>query len=369
MGSNATAAAGPQFWLLAVALVLVAVVVLFVPVWRRRAGDGSQRAAFDAGLGLALAVLLPLVALPLYLVNGQWRAQAPDQSSTAVAAVAQLEARVLAQPADGDAWWSLARVHLGQGNHDRALAAFEQAAARLGTSNQDLQVEWAEAMLMSDPSRLATAAADKLDLALVASPRNLKALWIRGQLAFAVGDFPLAIDRWESMLAIARADPAPQAREAVSVVEKAIAAARAHLGGSLADTPTDTGTGTEVAAGAVEVRVTIGAELRDLAAGLDATTPLFVLARTPDKPGPPLAVVRRQLGELPLIVELSDNDAMLPGRTISSATSVEIVARISRAGQPMAQPGDLFGAQIYNAAEGLPVEILIDRVESSPGTE
>ena len=67
---------------------------------------------------------------------------------------------------------------------------------------------------------------------------------------------------------------------------------------------------------------------------------VFVFARSAKNPGPPLAVVRKRVDELPFEIALNDNHAMTAERTISSAESVIVGARISVTGNARRQPGD-----------------------------
>ena len=67
---------------------------------------------------------------------------------------------------------------------------------------------------------------------------------------------------------------------------------------------------------------------------------MFVFVRAVDKPGPPLAVVRKTVGQLPFEIALNDSHAMIPSKTISGAKSVVAGARISLSGDPERQPGD-----------------------------
>jgi cytochrome c-type biogenesis protein CcmH len=73
---------------------------------------------------------------------------------------------------------------------------------------------------------------------------------------------------------------------------------------------------------------------------------LFVLARDPAG-GPPLAAQRLSSSQLPLTIELSERDAMLPTRTLANAQKVQVVARLSKSGTPQAQSGDFFGEADY----------------------
>lgn len=90
---------------------------------------------------------------------------------------------------------------------------------------------------------------------------------------------------------------------------------------------------------------------------------LFIIAKSLNSPGPPVAVLRARVGAWPLKFSLDDSLAMLPGRNLSSAGPVTIEARISRRGQPLPASGDLQGsAGPVNPAERAPLSILIDRV-------
>ena len=78
---------------------------------------------------------------------------------------------------------------------------------------------------------------------------------------------------------------------------------------------------------------------------------MFVIARDPAQPMPPIAVTRRRLSELPMAVELSDRESMVPGRDLSGFAEIELIARVSVSGQPNAQPGDWFGTITVTPAE------------------
>ena len=69
--------------------------------------------------------------------------------------------------------------------------------------------------------------------------------------------------------------------------------------------------------------------------------PVFVSARQPGIPGPPLAAVRLTSEALPATVELSDANAMIEGRNLSSVDEVEVSARVAFGGTAITAPGDL----------------------------
>ncbi len=90
----------------------------------------------------------------------------------------------------------------------------------------------------------------------------------------------------------------------------------------------------------LEVAVTLDPALGDRVAPGDT---LFVFARAAQGPRMPLAIVRRQAGELPLTVTLDDSQAMAPNFRLSAFPEVMVGARISKSGDATPQPGDLQG--------------------------
>jgi len=111
---------------------------------------------------------------------------------------------------------------------------------------------------------------------------------------------------------------------------------------------------------AISGEVSLAAALRSK---VTAGATLFIVAKSVDSPGAPVAVYRTTVGSWPLKFELDDSESMLPGRNLSSAGRVTIEARISQSGQPLPAAGDLQGATgVIDPAERRPQEILIDEV-------
>ena len=120
------------------------------------------------------------------------------------------------------------------------------------------------------------------------------------------------------------------------------------------------------AAGAAVSGTAISGEIM-LAAALKAKASagetLFIVAKSVDSPGVPVAVFRGSVGSWPLKFTLDDSQSMLPGRNLSSAGRVTIEARISQKGQPLPASGDLQGSSgVVNPADHQPLKITIDRV-------
>jgi len=120
------------------------------------------------------------------------------------------------------------------------------------------------------------------------------------------------------------------------------------------------------AAGAASAGVSVSGEVT-LDAALSGKAmrgeTLFIVAKSVDSPGIPVAVFRASVAEWPARFTLDDSLSMMPGRTLSSAGRVTIDARISHKGQPLPAPGDLQGSSgVIDPAAHKPLSIRIDHV-------
>jgi cytochrome c-type biogenesis protein CcmH len=122
----------------------------------------------------------------------------------------------------------------------------------------------------------------------------------------------------------------------VVVSEEVVAAAAAPS----APNPPVSPPAADATTASLEVSVSLDPALGDRVAPGDT---LFVFARAVQGPRMPLAIVRRQAGELPLTVTLDDSQAMAPNFRLSAFPEVSVGARISKSGNATPQPGDLQG--------------------------
>jgi cytochrome c-type biogenesis protein CcmH len=65
---------------------------------------------------------------------------------------------------------------------------------------------------------------------------------------------------------------------------------------------------------------------------------------------------------IPGVVTLSDADGMLRGGSMRDFASLTIVARLSKSGQPAAQPGDVYGEATIAPSSRASIDLTLDRI-------
>ena len=277
---------------------------------------------------VALIAVLGAVSLPVYLHLGNPElADAEHQSQRDHPSLEQMEAelgkRIAATPNDPEPRLWLARVYVSTKRYGQAVDQFEQILPLTG-DNAAVLVQYADALAMLNGGRLAGKPAELIQRALKAEPAQATALWLAGLAAEEAGDKAKAIDYLQ------------QARKASVAAELPVEELDAQIAALGGEVP-------KAASGPrIAVKVAVDPAL------LSKITPdatLFVLAKRPAGMPMPLAVKRLPAKGFPLEVVLDDSLAMAPTAKLSSAEQVDVTARISQQGQPVAASGDLQGVQ------------------------
>ncbi|MGD8619876.1 MAG: c-type cytochrome biogenesis protein CcmI [Gammaproteobacteria bacterium] len=308
---------------------------------------------------LVLIVAIPLLAAGLYNQLGsreiipllaQMQANPPQQHPgssgrpSVEEMVNQLAERMRSQPDDIKGWTMLARSYVVLKRYDAAVDAYRNIL-RLGGNSPELLADYADALAMSAGGRFTPETGELLQRALAAQPDNVKALWLAGHWKNQEGDPAAAIEYWQKAAALLPADG-----EDAAVIGRQIAQAREQLGlppqavVQTAAAATESPVEKPAAKAAPTIQVSVSLDPQ-LAAQVKPDDTVFVFARAAQGPRMPLAIVRKQVRDLPLSVSLDDSLAMSPAMVLSKFSEVSVGARISRSGNAMPQSGDLQGSK------------------------
>ena len=366
-------------------MVVAALVLMLVPLLRNvPAADKDKAPARAVPAAVAVMVILPLAASAFYGATSNYPWDNPAALGSGGGGHAQdggsmeevtraLEARLEQNPGDAEGWRMLGRTYLVSGRPADAVAAYEKARALTGGRDAGLELDLAEALVLTEQPEAQQRAQGMIEAALAADADSQKALWYSGVLAARGGDPETAKARFGRLLEL---DPPPQIREivvaqlaqlgvTVPAAEGAPAAgmgAMGNMGMGGSGMGSDAGTAEaapEAAGRTIRVAVSVDPAL---AGRLKPGTPVFVSAREAGIPGPPIAAVRVSSDELPATVVLSDANSMIEGRTLSSVDEVQVVARVAFGGTPVPASGDLVGEARHRKGGAPDVGVVIDKV-------
>jgi cytochrome c-type biogenesis protein CcmH len=413
------------FWTLCAAMLLVAVLFIALPLWRKAQSDNDvlrdaanlgvlrdqateletdlhngllTQDAYEQGkselqsrlieevkiteqparpprnpakvLAIVLAVMLPLFSVLLYLTLGNTDALSPQEMIMADAngiihseeGLQMLEKKVKRLPKNPNDWWTLAQSYTELKRYEDAVRAYEHLVV-LAPNEAQLWANYADVYAMAHGQTLQNDEVTKLlAKALEIDANNPTALALSGSAAMERGDYVGAITSWQRLVDLA--PPGSQdAQMYLGGIKRARELLAAQPGGKEKLEKLSTGKAPEKAAANSAAAITGKVSLSPALAGKVAPTDIvFILARAAQGPKMPLAVLRKQVKDLPLKFTLDDSMAMQPQLKLSGFDQVVVVARVSKSGTPMSQSGDLQGltGAVKPGIKGL--NIVIDSV-------
>lgn len=325
-------------WLLMIVLLFAALAFLVLPLYRQSRRLSPLLAGCIVFVVASSAALYNHIGQP-GVVSGP--ASTPDIN----AMVSSLAERLQDNPDDVNGWRMLGRSYQTLKQYDQSMAAYEKAIELEGGQNSQTLVALALVVVEAEGGEMSGRSAGLLENALAIDANNPNALFYSGLAAASRGDTEVAADRWEILMSL---NAPPEIRDLLQEkinewrgIDVAPARQLAEQTGAV-----------------VRVGVSVS---NDAKTTLPAEATVYVIARDPSQPSPPIAVARRRLSELPTVVELGDRDSMVPGRSLSAFSTFELIARVSVSGQPVAQSGDWFGSLIFKVGRDDAVELTVDQ--------
>ncbi len=343
------------FWTILVVLCLVAIVFAIWPLYRQ-----SHRLT-----PMIASLIVLVVAISVFLYDrvgspgmpsgpGGTAAQGGGELPGMDEAVTSLQKRLEANPDDVEGWKMLGRTQMAMQNFADATETYEHIMAMEEGKDAQTLVDLAVALLNRDGTQIEGRPASLLDSALVLDPNNPAALFYTGLAAANRGDTDAATERWEILLGL---NPPENIR---GILEQRLAEWRGEaVPAAHPAIEQPTGGDQAIADDAVvSVRVSLSPEAM---AAMTSDANVFVIARDPAAPTPPIAVSRHRVSELPAVISLADSQSMVEDRNLSGFREIELLARISMSGGPAAASGDWYGSMIVRPSEGSSVSLAIDQ--------
>ena len=335
----------PVVYAAGAALTLLALTLLVLPLIRYRKESG-------VGISLMIVVLaFPLAVAAIYANVSSY----PWDDDSIVKPVpfsanqepvdemiTELEARLEREP-DVEGYILLGRSYISLQRFADATDAWHKAWELTEGKDPEVSLGYAEALVLSDQRTLKTGAADLLDFVLSEKPNDARALWYGGLSSAARGLNDQAVARFSKLLQL----DLPDNMRMVVQDQLAQLGAQPPAVADAKQPAAEEGDGPSIA-----IALDIDPAITDL---ITPNALLFVFARDAGAGGPPIAVKRLRVGSFPRTITLSNANAMVAGRKLENAKSLEIVARISATGNAIEASGDLYGQGVPDMSAAEPV--------------
>jgi cytochrome c-type biogenesis protein CcmI len=339
----------------------------------------SQSNEASVGIPLAIGALVSLsVGIGVYLYSNQ--IQSIDQWQMAQQQTSELGQRMIKgdenlnlkdlqtfalglrtklvdTPEDATGWMLLGRVSGAINRLDSAIQAFEKSL-KYDPNNIGTLSSYAQALLMTGQEQQVFQAKQVLLQILDLEPDNTNAMGVLAIAASELGDKALALENWQRLVAfIPDSDPNNAAvNQRILQLQTELDQDNQQVAQNQSKVSTDNLSTTRVS-----LTINISDELQ---AKLPGNGFLFVFAQeSSGQVKMPAAVVKMPLGEFPVVVELSNDNAMTPNYTLSQLQQAKLVARVSIDGIGTQSAGDFQGELLVtlSANEMTQETITIDR--------
>jgi len=239
----------------------------------------------------------------------------------------------ISQPENGEWLYLYGRMLFSDGQYKEAVATFEKILLTLPeeakADRAATLIQIAQGKFYIAEQKASESIYSYIEKALAIEPNNSQGLGLGGILAFELDRPEDAFAHWKALWFNMSSSPEAGALE--QGIKRVVA--RLEAEGKTVDL-------SWMKRAEVKVRVSISAELKSQLKEGDA---VFVLAKAVTGPVMPLAAMRILAKDLPQVVVLNDSQGMVPGLALSQFEQVQVIARVAKGGQPMANPGDFQG--------------------------
>jgi len=306
-------------WIILFVMCFIATAFIILPIYR------------SSGL------FKPLIALVVILVFGASFSfyssiGKPNYSSAATSSadpdisqvIKSISEHLTKNPDDAEGWLMLGRSQQITKKYNDAISSFERAMKLDNRQNSKVLVALAMTLIEKNNGTITERSSNLLEEALILEPANIDALFYGGGAAASRENFSLAADRWEVLLELNSLFEIHEFLER-KISEWRALSTQSALKNDNKDYPI----------------ISLNIKLSEKALSvLPADTTVYIIARDPANPSPPVAVIRRQVINFPLTISLGDADSMISNRKLSDFSKIEVVARASLSGEPTPRSGD-----------------------------
>lgn len=272
--------------------------------------------------------------------------------------IEKLAAKLKDKPNNAEGWFMLGRSYMSLKKYEEAAAALEKTN-QLVPNNPMIMLQYADALTMSHGGKISGKPFELIKKAVEIKPDDPTGLWLLGMGYDEQGQYQKAISYWSLLL------PLLKDEKSKNEVMALIARAKQKTGVNIS---ANNLSGNSVLKPVIKNNLITGLKVRvsidkKIMSKVSKTDTVFIFAQAVNGPPMPLAVVRKQVKDLPIEVILDDSMAMMPSMKLSNFKEVKIIARVSKSGNAKPQSGDLqSAAHIATKYQKERVELSINKV-------
>ncbi len=315
---------------------------------------------------IVFAILVPALSITMYLELGEFRvidnpalalprtqstqsAQATSSGKTPTMSemIQKVKDHLRENPEDSRGWFMLGRSLMTVQQFPEAVAAL-QRSYDLNKEEPSVMLALADALAMTNGGTM-QGEPEKLVLqALEISPNEMTGLWLAGLAAEQGGRLRESFDYFVRLLPMLEGDP--QSTSELKMMLESLKQRQPDLpelpfkkalptidSASIPEPASQSSSAKSVAS--ISVMITLDESVASQAKPNDL---VYVYAKAASGPPMPLAAKKLTVSDLPVKITLSDKDAVMPQMKLSNFEQIKIGARVSKSGDPVAKPGDLF---------------------------
>jgi cytochrome c-type biogenesis protein CcmH len=344
-------------------------------------GGNMARAVPKAAANVSLisavvvAIAIPAITVALYQhLGGGFAAIHPELAQPAVnteahegtieTMVVQLKERLAKNPSDAEGWSMLGRSYYFLKRYNEAAQSYAKVVEIIGETEPDVLADYADTVAMASGRSMKGKPYELVKKALSLQPFHEKSLWLAGSAAYEEKDYTSALGYFEKLMQVfpPGSENYEQMKRNIGEIQDLMAQSGMKVPPTATAPVTATRAVAATAGGAAKITGTVKLNPA-LSAKAAPTDTVFIFARAAQGPRMPLAIVRKQVKDLPIAYTLDDSLAMNPAMKLSNFQQVVVGARISKSGNAMPQSGDLQGQSDTIALGGTkPVDVVINAV-------
>ncbi len=326
-------------------------------------GDKIANAMAAKASAWVIIIALPILTISFYnsfgggpeafdpsLIQSQVDAEG-HQGSNVEEMIATLTQRLEANPDDAEGWAMLGRSYYFVQQYGASAQSYANAITKQQVENPDLYADYADAQALANNRSLQGKPMESVIRAIQLDPNHTKSLWLAGTGAYQAKDWAEAKRYWEHLLSLM-----PQGSENAQMIEGNLSEIYQLLGQAVPEQSSSPTASSGVVRGTVELDPAIAAQV-------SPDDVVFIFARAANGPRMPLAILRKQVSDLPMSFTLDDSMAMTPEMKLSSFSEVVIGARVSKSGTAMSGAGDVEGLSgVIRLSDGNEVNLIINNI-------